>query len=432
MAGRSASGTAMTALAIEHAPPPARPLRFLLTAPAWGVAAGAMLLVHGELALVTRWSPVTVALVHAFTLGVLGNAMLGSLLQFLPVVAGVRVPGARLAPWLHAIYNLGVVLLSAGLAGGWRWLLGPAAALLAATLGGFAASALAGLCRASAMRLLRVGIAMALVFLLATVALGVALAGTMAGQWTIALDRWADIHAAFGVFGWVLLLTASVGSVTLPMFQGTRSLPATAVGAWLLALVMSLLAATVLRATDHPGAASRLLVAVPVLLFALAVLGLQARAPQRRNPTLVRFWRIGLSALAAAMLLLVAAPALPGMPLSIPIGVLVVAIALPWLVLGMLLEIVAFLGWIRLHRACGRGVRLPGVHALLPEHDKARVLALHGASGVLLLAAVLWPDHALARLAGAALLIAYAATLLALLGVRRRTGRFLVSLRMTR
>ncbi|MBB5016414.1 hypothetical protein [Rehaibacterium terrae] len=422
----------MTALAIERAPPPTRPLRFLLTAPLWGALAGGLLLAHGEAALLSRWSPVTVALVHAFTLGVLGNAMLGSLLQFLPVVAGVRIAGARFAPALHALYNLGVAALVAGLASGQRVILLPAAALLAATLGGFALAALAGFRARAELRLVRAGIVAALLFLLATVTIGVALAGTLAGQWAVALARWTDIHAAFGVLGWVLLLTASVGSVTMPMLQGTAPVPRAAFAAWLLVMVLALIAGAALRALELGGPAAPLVAMAPVLPFALAALGLQARAPYRRNPTLLRFWSTGLCALAAAALLLVAAPVLPGPRLAMLIGALVVAIALPWLVLGMLLEIVAFLGWIRLHRECGRGMRLPGVHALLPERDKARVLVLHGLAGSLLLAAVLWPRPWLAALTGLALTLAYAATWLVLLGVRRRADRFLVVVRSAR
>lgn len=422
----------MTALAIERAPPPARPLRFLLTTPLWGVLAGGLLLAHGEAALLSRWSPVTVALVHVFTLGVLGNAMLGSLLQFLPVVTGVRIAGARLVPALHALYNLGVGTLVLGLSVGWYGLLLPASALLAVTLGGFALAALAGLRAGAALRPVRAGIATAVLFLLVTVAIGVALAGTLAGQWSVALMRWTDIHAAFGVLGWVVLLTASVGSVTLPMLQGTAPVPRAAFAAWLLVMALALIAGAALRVLELGGPAAPLLAMAPVLPFALAALGLQARAPYRRNPTLLRFWSTGLCALAAAVLLLVAAPVLPGPRLAMLVGALVVAIALPWLMLGMLLEIVAFLGWIGLHRECGRGVRLPGVHALLPERDKTRVLALHGVAGSLLLLAVLSPRPWLAALTGLALALAYAATWLVLRGVRRRTDRFLVAIRSAR
>ena len=88
----------MTGLALTRAPPAPRPLRFLLSAPLWGVFAGLLLAASPEALAGGRWAPPAVALVHVFTLGVLGNAMLGSLLQFLPVAASTPVPGVRLQP----------------------------------------------------------------------------------------------------------------------------------------------------------------------------------------------------------------------------------------------------------------------------------------------------------------------------------------------
>lgn len=155
--------------------------------------------------------------------------------------------------------------------------------------------------------------------------------------------------------------------------------------------------------------------------FALWALYRQWQASRVRNAWLRRFWRTGLAALLAASLLVAAdGPALVS-------GVLVIGIGLPLLVIGMQLEIVAFLGWIELHRRSGRGVHLPGVHRLLPDADKGRVLAIHAAASALLLLAVLWPEPALARLAGAVLACAYGVLWWLLHGVARRSGRFVSS-----
>lgn len=125
----------MARLAIEHAPATSLPSRFLLSAPLWGMLAGALLLIDGDALLRTRWSLATVALVHVFTLGVLGNLMIGSVLQFLPAAAGVRIRGnPRLGLWLHGLFNLGVLALVAGLHAGWRVGLTAAAVLLPAAL----------------------------------------------------------------------------------------------------------------------------------------------------------------------------------------------------------------------------------------------------------------------------------------------------------
>lgn len=97
----------MTGLAFAQAPPPALPMRFLTTALAWGVVAGLWLAWHGDAVALSRWTPATLVLVHMFALGVLGNAMLGSLVQFLPVAAGSPWPCSRCVPWLHSVFNGG-------------------------------------------------------------------------------------------------------------------------------------------------------------------------------------------------------------------------------------------------------------------------------------------------------------------------------------
>ena len=113
-------------------------------------------------------------------------------------------------------------------------------------------------------------------------------------------------------------------------------------------------------------------------------------------------------------------------------GVLVLGIGLPWLVAGMQLEIVAFVGWIELHRLVGRGVRLPPVQALATDADKGGVFALHGLASVLLLAAACWPGDAIVRLAGIALAVAHALLGWRLQGIDRRCRDFRVQPRPAR
>ncbi|MGB5851394.1 MAG: hypothetical protein WBG85_03765, partial [Rhodanobacter sp.] len=137
----------MARLALDQAPPASLPRRFLLSAPLWGVLAGVLLVVDGDVALRTRWQPATLALVHVFTLGVFGNVMFGSVLQFLPAAAGVRVRGsAWLGRPLHAVFNLGVLLLVAGLHEGWRGALRGGAVLLPLAFAALAAMSVPGLC----------------------------------------------------------------------------------------------------------------------------------------------------------------------------------------------------------------------------------------------------------------------------------------------
>ena len=100
-------------LSYEQSPPLAAPFRFFLTAPCCGVLAGLLLIVYGEDALVMRWTPAALALTHAVTAGLMLQAMLGALIQILPVVVGVNLaaPGA-LARRVHALSILGLAALT--------------------------------------------------------------------------------------------------------------------------------------------------------------------------------------------------------------------------------------------------------------------------------------------------------------------------------
>ncbi len=411
----------MSGLALAQAPPSARPLRFLLTAPLWGIAAGLLLCLAPEVLALGRWAPATVALVHVFTLGVLGNAMLGSLAQFLPVAAGTPVPGAAAAPWLHAALNLGLLLLLAGLYRWPAWL--PAAGLLlAGALAGAVLPLVPPLLRHGAQRLLRAGLAAAVLALLATAMLGALAAAVLGGWIALPLDRLADAHGSLGAAGWLLGLLAAVGAVTVPMFQGTHAVPPRALRLWLWAMCGLPGPAALARLAGAPALVTALAIAAPALAFAGGVLWLQWRAPHRRNLPLVRAWRAGCVAMALGAL--AACVAAAGAPASVAVlaGALGLGIGVPLLVNSMLLEVVAFITWIALRGRCPRGVRIPAVGRLVTDAQKLRALYTHLAAGGLLAAAVYVP--ALAVAAGLALGLAYAMTAGCLLLCLRRARLF--------
>ena len=393
----------MSGLAFASAPRPSLPMRFLIAALAWGAVAGLWLAWQGEIALLSRWTPATLVLVHVFALGLLGNAMLGSLVQFLPVAAGSPLPGTRVVPWLHAAFNAGLVLLLATFAASSHALALPAGGLLGGSLAIFVLLALVAVIRGKGARVVREGIGLALLASIATAALGLLLLAARTGWRGPAAAGMVDVHAAFGVIGWVLGLLAAVGGVTLPMLQGTRALPTPALRTWQIALVLTLGIGVATQAGVLPGGAWRL-AAWPPAAFALAVCVLQARAPHRRNPVLRRFWQAGCACLFAASLLALR----PDVPL-VPLGVLVLGVGLPLLVVGMALEITAFLTWIALRQRVPRGVRVPGVGSLFEEADRRRAFVLHAVAGAWLVAAAFAP--ALARSAGLAIALAYAVSL---------------------
>lgn len=409
----------MAKLVMQQAPAPATPQRFLLSASLWGITAGALLAFDGDAVLASRWSGAALALVHAITLGILGNAMFGSLLQFLPVAAAVRVGGGRgAASYLHALLNLGAVLLVTALrwpawcSPQWGGLLVVAAFVLLAVL------ALPGICAANDQRFLRWGIGGAMVAGLVAALLGLSLAFGLSGRMVVSPLPVTDVHAGWGVLGWILALLAAVARVVMPMFQGVAVIPARVQGAWqaLLYVLLMVALAMALQGLAMPGL--RIGAGLLVLVFALSGLFLQLRAPKLRNGPLTYFWMAGFMALAAT-----ACALLTGGDANVLLaGVLALGIGMPLLVIGMQLEIMAFLGWIGLQRMCGRGVRLPGVQLLLPARDKFVVLVLHGVAAGGLLMALRHP--AVAHVAGLAMLLAHGAGFMAQYGVGWRSRRF--------
>lgn len=409
----------MTGLAFAQAPPPSHPLRFLVSALGWGVVAGAWLLLRGEQILASRWAPATLVLVHMFALGVLGNAMVGSLYQFLPVAAGSPLRLARLAPITHALLNLGLMpLLAAFLWPHTGWMVA-ALVFLVPPLVLMIGTGIHALIIGSGARAARTGIALALLCLGVTVWLGARMLGIFTGHASGLLVPLADLHAAFGIVGWGIGLLASVASITVPMLQGARALRGRWLLLWWAVLCVSLIA--LFQATWPPDdQLLRRVLCVPVLALCTTLLVLQWRAPRSRNSVLRRFWMAGLPCLALSAVV-------PWLPFDDAlqahwVGALALMLGLPWLVVGMLLEIVGFLAWIELRRRHRRGVRVPGVGRLMEEQHKRRLWWLHLISGALLLFALTLPM--LMPLAGAALAFAHGATLHAAWRAWREALRF--------
>ncbi|MEJ7805605.1 MAG: hypothetical protein WKG03_06755 [Telluria sp.] len=132
-------------LAYALSPAPGLPLRFLLAAPWFGVLAALALFAAGERAFVSRWSTPMLGATHLLTLGYLGMAMAGSMLQLIPVVTGAVLTVSRaLAACAWGGLALGALLLSGALGLNARVLFLPAALLLA----GACAILITAFCRA--------------------------------------------------------------------------------------------------------------------------------------------------------------------------------------------------------------------------------------------------------------------------------------------
>ncbi|GAB3000552.1 hypothetical protein GCM10010960_00370 [Arenimonas maotaiensis] len=412
----------MTALAVDHAPSVELPMRYLGMVPVWGLVTAFLILHDGSTLFISRWALNTVALTHMITLGILGNAMLGSLLQFLPVAAGVRLaPSNALSLQLPIIFNLALIGLLAGILY-WPWLIPWSGLLLAFSIGFHAIGCLLAMRFDDKQTWLRIGICMVLVCLLLTAVLGLLLTLGLAGIIAMPMQRLTDIHAAIGLLGGVVLLCGCVGSVIMPMLQGTIALPNQFLRYWIIALICLLVSGVVLRFGNIiDGDTLTKLLVLPVAAFATAIIFFQWRAPHRRNRTLIGFWCLGSLSLLMAVLtvLCVSTPYK-----TILAGVLAIGIGLPSLVLGMLLEIAPFIAWLKLQRQRHQGSRLQSVDGLFPEYRKQRIFIFFVLSALALPAAVIWPNSTSVNLAGLLLASAHGLAMFEILSLQFRTRKF--------
>lgn len=420
-------------LSLDQAPPLWVPLRFFLTAPAFGILAGVLMLAEGEGILVSRWSPLTIALVHLLTLGFITQIMCGALLQILPVLAGIRVPAVGIVASLtHSGLTLGGLLLVAGILRHQSILMLSGATLVCLGLGVLVVAIGIAFVRHRRTRALTpvvMAIRLSLIALVVTLVLGMMLVMARSG-WLLPGPAWAWLyaHPLWGLAGWIGLLLVGVGMELVPMFYLTPHFPGPMrtflAPAGFLALALGTLAAWV------GGWESGFLVGARVAglglgLFALGVFWrLWQRRRQLYDATLM-FWWSGI----AAMVLGYGAWLLGGNELFIGV-MLLIGVGLG-LTSGMLYKIVPFLAWFHLqHRqvALGRfGLRLPTMKGFIPESTARRQLAAHLAALCLLSVSPWWPGVA-AYLGGAALLIASLLLALSLLGAQRLYRQVLVSL----
>ncbi|MCC7548326.1 MAG: hypothetical protein IT532_11230 [Burkholderiales bacterium] len=405
-----------SALSIHRAPAAAVPLRFLLSAPWFAVAAGVLLLWAGPQALASRWTGAVLATTHLLTLGFMGNAMLGALLQLLPVAFGVPLPRTGVVAAIsHPALAAGAACLAAAFVTGRPVLFTVAALLLGLAFAVYLTAIGAGIARQRLRDPLARVVAAALLGLLVTVSLGLLLATGMSGV-ALPLLELTDVHATWGLLGWTMLLVLGAALAVVPMFQMTVGYPGWLQGRFAAAMLAALLLWSLARWFGWQDLREPLqwLLAAAAATFALVTLRLQQRGRRRLQPDATfLFWRLGMLCLIAAVLTWSAGQALAlqtSQAWVLLIGVLMLPGFAFCVIAGMLYKIVPFLLWLALQMRSG--ARPPTVKEIMPETAGIRQFWTHAAALVLLaLAASVWN---VLVYAGAAVFVVSSA----LLGVR--------------
>lgn len=389
------------ALSLEQTPPLAVPLRFFLTAPLFAISAAVLLIWYGDEALASRWSPVTLALTHLLTLGFLCASMVGALLQILPVVVGVNVPRVRLtAGVVYLLLTLGTCALSAAFLSSAPVLFKLALPILLFSFVWLLTACAYGLSRAENSSVTSTAIRLSLVALAVAVGLGAAAASAFA--WPIGLPfmRLTNLHAAWGLLGWVGLLTIGVAYQVVPMFQVTPVYSRT-MTRWLVPALFVLLGLwTVLNVIFQEGWHSSLLSVLAgagYATFCIVTLYLLWHRKRPKPEATTLFWYAGIISLLACAGLWFAGELLPGVadapayPLAL--GVLFIIGFAYSVINGMLYKIVPFLVWYHLQSKLPiESGKAPNVKQILPDRGTRAQFHAHVIALIFLVVATVWPE----------------------------------------
>ncbi len=218
-------------LSFEQAPPISVPFRFFLTAPLFGAVAGLILALLGPETLASRWSRGALAMTHLIVVDFMLQAMCGSLLQFVAVVAGANIWRPSLvAAVVHPLITAGAIFLASAFLFEQPVLFLLAAGVFVAALGLFLTVMGIALLRTPAHSMSIHVLRLAVLGLLVTVVAGATLAVTLGLALTlppgVSLPALINVHVAWGLGGWALMLVIGVSYLVVPMFQLTPGYPA--------------------------------------------------------------------------------------------------------------------------------------------------------------------------------------------------------------
>jgi hypothetical protein len=339
--------------------------------------------------------------------GFMLQAMCGALLQFVPVAAGGNIWRPRLVAGLvHPLLVLAAVFLVMAFLTGHTTLFLAAAHSFSLALGAFLLVAGIALWRTPARGATIIALRIALAGLLVTLILGVTLATGLARSSNLPFVILTDIHAAWGLGGWGLMLLTGVAYYVVPMFQLTPAYPASLARGipWLLLIFLILWTAQLLGFSESARLALLLGGLGVAGAFAAETLHLQSRRRRKVSDTTLWFFRIAMLSLLALLLSVVLFAMLPALwddpRAAVWLGMLVLAGVFVSAISGMLYKILPFLVWLHLQRLGGMNTLPPTMNQMIAEQAMRRQLSVHLGALALLLMAVWLP--LLARLAGLA------------------------------
>jgi succinate dehydrogenase hydrophobic anchor subunit len=211
-----------------------------------------------------------------------------------------------------------------------------------------------------------------------------------------------DLHAGWGLVGWVGMLVIGVAYQVVPMFQMTPEYPRAAARGLAAAVFLSLALVSVSKTAGWPipAAVGEALAGLGIAAFAVLTLDLQRRRRRRLPDVTLWFWRVAMASLLLAVACWGLGRVFPGWSgqagYPLLLGVLMIVGFGVSVINGMLYKIVPFLVWLHLHMRFFRFGRLRGVipnmKVVVPERRARRQFRVHMVALALLAGSTLWPE----------------------------------------
>lgn len=214
-------------LSLDQAPPISVPFRFFLTAPLFGILLGLVFFMFPVESIMNRYTAVSVGVIHLFTLGILTMIIFGAMQQMMPVLAGAVIKRPKLfANVVHTSLTLGTLLFSGSFIFGIKPLLHIGATLLAISFFTFFITATYLLLKVKFLTSTVNAMKLFTFAGLVTSSLGIYLAyAHIANQIEPFHYDVVNLHLAFGLFGFAVLLIMGVSFQVIPMFYVALDFP---------------------------------------------------------------------------------------------------------------------------------------------------------------------------------------------------------------
>ncbi|MDH3354164.1 MAG: hypothetical protein OEL79_02980 [Chromatiales bacterium] len=360
-------------LSLAQTPPLSVPMRFFLTAPLFGIAAGLLLLFGGDGVLDNRWSINTLLVVHMVTLGVLSMVMIGALQQLLPVLMGVVIPRSNMVSRaIHLLWSVGTLLLLAGISQHLPILNRFGVGLLALATLLFVGVILYALARSDSKHGTLIAVATAVISLLFTLLFMLWILNS-SGWLAPVVHPLTNLHMSWGLLGWFMLLLIGAAYQVVPMFQITPEFPI-AVRRFLAPLIfvgLLLWSGSDLLQLVWMGWVAIAILVSALALFAVVLLRLQLQRKRRLSDVTFTYWRVAMVALLTSTVVWLVGYILGDSRWMESAVVIFLMGGILSAVSGMLFKIVPFLVWLHLnnlYQSAGEWQgNVPNVRQVIPE-----------------------------------------------------------------